>query len=55
MLLALALNPEGADQRKIDQIRGTIGALQLRSRAAQERGDATLERWLRGTGNRGRG
>jgi hypothetical protein len=45
IVLAYALNPDGADQRKIDQARGTIGALSYilgLPKAAEGR----LNRWL---------
>ena len=45
IILAYAMNADGADQRKIDQARGTIGALSYiigLPRAAEGR----LNRWL---------
>jgi hypothetical protein len=45
----LALSPAGADQRKLDTIRGTIAALQWFVGVPRE-ANATLERFLREQG-----
>jgi hypothetical protein len=46
---ALALNPDGADQRKLDTIRGTIAALNWFV-GVPKTAQATLERFLREQG-----
>lgn len=44
-LLAVAMDPEGADQRKIDRILGTIGGLNY-ILGLPKGAEARLERWL---------
>jgi len=44
-LLAVAMHPEGADQRKIDRILGTIGALTY-ILGLPKGAEARLVRWL---------
>ena len=45
-LLAVAKHPEGADQRKIDRILGTIGGLNY-VLGLPKGAEGRLERWLR--------
>ena len=45
VILALAMSPDGADQRKIDQARGTIGALHY-ILGLPKGAEARLSRWL---------
>jgi len=46
---AIALNEQGADQRKLDAIRGTIGALNWLV-GVPKNAESTLERYLREQG-----